>query len=89
MRQLLKIILLSFSITAVETGILYLLLAQQEKQEQDVVYNDPLLTEADDWTAVLSPSKRRDLPVINNYRRFPTRHKAAQQPRSDGRVYRR
>ena len=89
MRQLLKIILLSFSITAVETGILYLLLAQQEKQEQDVVYSDPVLTEADGWTTLLSQSRRRDLSVINNYRRFPPQHKATQHPRSDGRVYRR
>ena len=89
MRQLLKIILLSFSITAVESGILYLLMAQQEKQEQAVVESDVLLTEADDWTTLLTPPKRRDLPAINTYRRFPASYRAAQHPRSDGRVYRR
>jgi hypothetical protein len=89
MRQLLKILLLSFSIIAVESGILYLVMLQEEKKEQAVVVTDPLLTEDDEWTTFLSQSKRRDLPTINSYRRFPVNHKPAQQPRSDGRVYRR
>ena len=89
MKQLLKIILLSFSITAVESGILYLLLVQQEKQEHAVVSRDPLLTDTDDCTTLLSLTNRRDLPAINTYRRFPASSKAAQHPRSDGRVYHR
>ena len=91
MRQFLRILLVSFSITAVESGILYLLIMQDEKKVPKIFLTDPQVSQADNAfhsSYALRQARRKTVPFVNGDRQ----NNVQQQPnipRSDGRVYRR
>jgi hypothetical protein len=92
MRQLLRILLVSFSITAVESGILYLLMAQEEKKEPKIFLADPQVTQVADAvnsSYALRQPRRKVVPDLNVYRHHLNGQPQPNLPRSDGRVYRR
>jgi hypothetical protein len=92
MRQLLRILLLSFSISAVESGILYLLIKQEEKKEPKIFLTDPQVSQTGDAinsSFASRQAKRKIVPYLNGYRHHVNSEQQTNMPRSDGRVYRR
>ena len=92
MKQLLRILLVSFSISAVESGILYLLIAQEEKKEPRIFVAEPQVTQTGDAvnsSYALRHSRRKIVTYLNGYRQQVHGQQQPNPPRSDGRVYRR